>query len=80
MSGIVGRPGPVRLEPGEKVRRLAPARDARWEWIDVTGLDGRPEYVRGACRHLTPAEVRSVVTDELLAYLCPDCDAQLPAA
>jgi hypothetical protein len=53
--------------------------DPRWEWIDVTGIDGRPEYVKGACRHLTPAEVRSVVTGELLAYLCPDCDAQLPA-
>jgi hypothetical protein len=57
----------------------APKLDPRWEWIDITSMDGRPEYVKGACRHLTPAEVCSVVTGELLAHLCPDCDAQLPA-
>jgi hypothetical protein len=56
-----------------------PNLDPRWEWIDIASMDGRPEYVKGACRHLTPTEVRGTVTGELLAYLCPDCDAQLPA-
>lgn len=32
-----------------------------------------------ACRHATTVEVRNVVTDELVAHLCPDCGAQLPA-
>lgn len=58
---------------------LGPVLDPRWEWINVTTIGGDPEYVKGACRHLTPTEVRSVVTNELLAHLCPDCDAQLPA-
>lgn len=31
------------------------------------------------CRHAAPVEVRNVITDELVAHLCPDCDAQLPA-
>lgn len=31
------------------------------------------------CPHRSRVEVRGAVTDELLAYLCPDCDAQLPA-
>lgn len=29
------------------------------------------------CNHLTPMEVRSVF-DELVAWLCPDCDEQFP--
>lgn len=33
----------------------------------------------GACRHPASVEVRSVVTGELLARLCPACDTQLPA-
>ncbi|MGW2082134.1 hypothetical protein ACWCOW_35340 [Streptomyces sp. NPDC001939] len=33
----------------------------------------------GGCRHLARVEVRSAATDEVLAHLCPDCDAQLPA-
>ena len=57
----------------------APTLDPRWEWINVSTHSGGPEYIKGACRHLTPAEVRSTVTGELLAHLCPDCDAQLPA-
>lgn len=59
---------------------VGPTLDPRWEWINVTTYGGGPEYVKGACRHLTPVEVRSTVTGELLAHLCPDCDAQLPAA
>ncbi|WP_318205373.1 hypothetical protein [Streptomyces sp. SCL15-4] len=53
--------------------------DPRWDWVEITTVGYGTEYLRGACRHLTPTEVRSTVTDELLAYLCPDCDAQLPA-
>lgn len=53
--------------------------DPRWEWINISTYGGGPEYVKGGCRHLTPVDVRSIVTDELLARLCPDCDGQLPA-
>jgi hypothetical protein len=38
-----------------------------------------PARAGSVCRHLAPVEVRSVVTDELLARLCPACDTQLPA-
>ncbi|MEV0619577.1 hypothetical protein AB0I81_40105 [Nonomuraea sp. NPDC050404] len=31
------------------------------------------------CSHPRPVPVESVVTGELLARLCPDCDEQLPA-
>ncbi|NRQ36001.1 hypothetical protein HII36_29830 [Nonomuraea sp. NN258] len=31
------------------------------------------------CAHPRPVPVESVVTGELLARLCPDCDEQLPA-
>ena len=58
----------------------APTLDPRWKWIDVSTYGGGPEYIKGACRHLTPVEVRSVVDGELLAHLCPDCDEQLPTA
>lgn len=67
------------LETLQAARDTGPPADPRWEWINVTTYGGKPEYVKGACRHLTPAEVRSTVTGELLAHLCPDCDAQLPA-
>lgn len=67
------------IERLEAVFGPAPQLDPRWEWINVTTISGPAEYVKGACRHLTPTEVRSTVTGELLAYLCPDCDAQLPA-
>lgn len=63
----------------EAVFGPVPSLDPRWEWINVSTFGSGPEYVKGACRHLTPAEVRSTITDELLAHLCPDCDAQLPA-
>jgi hypothetical protein len=53
--------------------------DPRWEWIEITTYGYGTEYLRGACRHLTPVEVRSTLTGELLAHLCPDCDTQLPA-
>jgi hypothetical protein len=53
--------------------------DPRWDWINTTTYGGAPEYIKGACRHLTPVEVRGVVNGELLAQLCPDCDTQLPA-
>ncbi|MGC5009761.1 hypothetical protein ACLQ2R_03245 [Streptosporangium sp. DT93] len=32
------------------------------------------------CSHVHAVPVRSVVDDELLARLCPDCDEQLPAS
>ncbi|MBQ1096325.1 hypothetical protein KBY55_09535 [Streptomyces sp. b94] len=56
-----------------------PQLDPRWEWIESPTFGGPSEYIRGACRHLTPVEVRATVTDEVVAHLCPDCDHQLPA-
>lgn len=53
--------------------------DPRFEWVETLTPDGRSEFIRGACNHLEPVEVRSTVDGELLAYLCPDCDTQLPA-
>jgi hypothetical protein len=53
--------------------------DPRFEWIEIPTMGGPSEWIRGACRHHEPVEVRSVVDGELLAYLCPDCDTQLPA-
>lgn len=32
-----------------------------------------------ACSHPAPVEVRGTITNEVVAQLCPDCDAQLPA-
>lgn len=53
--------------------------DPRFEWVQVLDAGGRTEWVRGACNHLEPVEVRGVVDGELLAFLCTDCDTQLPA-
>ncbi|WND33975.1 hypothetical protein RI578_06560 [Streptomyces sp. BB1-1-1] len=53
--------------------------DPRFEWIECPTASGPTEWVRGACNHLVPVEVRGTVDGELLAYLCTDCDHQLPA-
>jgi hypothetical protein len=67
------------LETLEGARAAGPPADPRWEWVEIPVGGGPSEWVKGACRHLAPVEVRSSVTDELLAHLCPDCDEQLPA-
>jgi hypothetical protein len=56
-----------------------PRYDPRYEWIEVSEL-GKPgvEYVRGQCRHIGAVPVESCL-GELVAWLCPDCDAQLDA-
>lgn len=43
---------------------------SRWWW-------GEPA-TSARCSHPRPVPVESVVTGELLARLCPDCDEQLP--
>jgi hypothetical protein len=53
--------------------------DPRWEWIELPTVGGPSEWIRGACNHLEPVEVRSTVDGELLALLCTDCDTQFPA-
>jgi hypothetical protein len=52
--------------------------DPRFEWVEVTTVGGPEEWIRGRCHHLTPVPVRAHPTGELVARLCPDCDAQLP--
>ncbi|TQN30600.1 hypothetical protein FHX37_0482 [Haloactinospora alba] len=37
------------------------------------------EFARQTCSHEDAAPVESIVDGELLAWLCPDCDTQLPA-
>lgn len=51
--------------------------DSRFEWIHVPEAGNEDQWVRGRCRHLTPIPVRARPTGELVAWLCPDCDAQL---
>ncbi|WP_322501809.1 hypothetical protein TR631_33805 [Streptomyces rochei] len=67
------------LETLQRARDASPPPDPRWEWVKTPSSDGTTEWVKGACRHLSPVDVRSVITNELLAHLCPDCDTQLPA-
>lgn len=54
-------------------------RDPNYEWIEVPEI-GKPgtDYVRGQCRHLEPMPVESVL-GEHVAWLCLECDQQLPA-
>lgn len=49
------------------------------ELIEVTTLGQRGvQYVEGPCRHSAAVPVESVL-GELVAWLCPGCDEQLPA-
>jgi hypothetical protein len=50
------------------------------EYVEVTML-GSPEplYLETRCLHRHKVPVDSVVTGEVLAYLCPRCDRQLGA-
>ncbi|KIF66273.1 hypothetical protein HY68_36830 [Streptomyces sp. AcH 505] len=54
-------------------------RDPRFEWIHVPEVGNEDQWVKGSCNHLAPVPVHAEVTGELVAHLCPDCDAQLPA-
>ncbi|MFI0156248.1 hypothetical protein [Streptomyces lydicus] len=53
--------------------------DPRFEWIHVPECGNEDQWIRGSCNHLTSIPVHAQPTDELVAHLCPDCDAQLPA-
>lgn len=54
--------------------------DPRFEWVDISTHVLGTEWIRGECNHLTPEPVITVWPDEqLVAWLCVDCDAQLPA-
>ncbi|WP_371634465.1 hypothetical protein OG693_39060 (plasmid) [Streptomyces sp. NBC_01259] len=53
--------------------------DPRWEWVDISDFANPDLWVRGECNHLTPEPVHAEPTGELVAHLCPDCNAQLPA-
>lgn len=50
----------------------------RFEYEKVETLAGDTYYVKVACRHRYPEPVRSAVTGDVIALLCPDCDKQLP--
>lgn len=53
--------------------------DSRFEWIHVPEVGNEDQWVRGRCKHRTPVPVNAHPTGELVAHLCPDCDAQFPA-
>lgn len=53
--------------------------DPRCEWVQTLRFDGREEWIKGACNHLTPVAVENTITGEVVAWLCTDCDQQLPA-
>lgn len=50
--------------------------------IDIGPLDGRIDLATGrslpTCRHMNAEPVRLLDGGELVAWLCPDCDEQLP--
>lgn len=74
------RGNPSRLAwHGEDMPSPEPPDDPRFDWVDVTtASDRNPQWIRGACNHLTPEPVHAHPTGELVAWLCPDCDTQLP--
>lgn len=61
-------------------RTLRRERDA-WLRAHAQSERARVEAVAalGGCRHPAPVPVHAQPFDELVAHLCPDCDAQLPA-
>lgn len=53
--------------------------DPRWQWIHVPDVSNWDQWIKGECNHLAPAPVHAQPTGELVAWLCSDCDTQLPA-
>jgi hypothetical protein len=50
------------------------------EWIEVRSLcDKDPVYIPGPCDHAGTTEPVESVLGEVIAQLCTQCDAQLPA-
>jgi hypothetical protein len=55
--------------------------DPRSEWVEITTFGAEEEWIKGRCVHFDPVAVITVWPDEqLVAWLCVDCDAQLPAS
>lgn len=54
--------------------------DDRWDWVNVGTLADPDQWIKGACKHLTPLPVVTADaldgTKILVAWLCPDCDGQ----
>lgn len=46
---------------------------------EIRTLNGEVFYIPDPCEHPDPEPVVSVVDGSLLAWLCVECDAQLPA-
>lgn len=55
--------------------------DPRWEWICVGTIDAPDQWIRGRCKHLNPVPEQQAahLGGAVVAYLCTDCDTQLPA-
>lgn len=52
--------------------------DPRWEWVNIGTWSDPDQWLKVRCNHLAPVPVHAQPIGELVAYLCPDCDAQLP--
>lgn len=77
---------PERLAAGD--RGTDPAKhpvgapdDPRWEWIYVGTHDDPNRWIKGRCNHLNtvPVMQSAPLGGAVVAHLCADCDAQLPA-
>lgn len=54
--------------------------DDRFDRIEITRFgDPGPVYTQGKCKHRCPVPVYAWPTEELVAWLCTDCDTQLEA-
>lgn len=47
--------------------------------IEVCSMSGHVWYFEEPCEHPDAVPVESVVDGSTVAWLCPGCDAQLPA-
>lgn len=53
--------------------------ESPWEWIELRTLCGEVDYVKGRCKHLAITPVDLILTGEVVAQLCLNCNTQLPA-
>ncbi|MFF1957984.1 hypothetical protein ACFVWX_13460 [Streptomyces sp. NPDC058220] len=77
------QPAPVQTIP-PKPDHAPHVPHAADDWVDEvlakTRAASAPAWNKPTCEHTNPVEVRAQPTDELVAYLCRNCDEQLEVA